>query len=106
MERTRAAYDRRDRLIGAGRYARIERVNLYRQHERELALADLLRSSGLTSLKNMRILDLACGRGSMLHNLMENEAEPSLLFGLDLMENRIVPEPARLLFFWFEECRI
>jgi ubiquinone/menaquinone biosynthesis C-methylase UbiE len=95
LERIRAAYDRRDRSIPAGRYARIERVNLYRQHERELGLADLLRSAGLTSLKGMRILDLGCGRGGMLRQLLEYEAEPSLLFGLDLLENRI--EPARRL---------
>jgi ubiquinone/menaquinone biosynthesis C-methylase UbiE len=89
LERIRGAYDRRDRSIPAGRYARIERVNLYREHERELALAGLLRSAGLTSLKGLRILDLGCGRGSMLRQLLEYEAEPSLLFGLDLLENRI-----------------
>lgn len=91
LERIRAAYERRDQGIGAGRYARIERVNLYRAHERELAFANLLHSAGLTSLSGMRILDLGCGRGSTLRNLLEYEAEPSLLFGLDLLENRIGP---------------
>ncbi len=91
LERIRAAYNRRDRTIGPGRYARIDRVNLYREQERELALADLLQSAGITSLKGMRILDLGCGRGSTLRSLLEYEAEPSLLFGLDLLENRIAP---------------
>jgi len=66
LERIRAAYDRRDRCIPAGRYARAERVNLYWAHERELAVAGLLRSAGLVSLKGMRILDLGCGRGGTL----------------------------------------
>ena len=89
LERIRAAYDRRDRSLPAGRYARIERANLCCAHERELAMADLLRSTGLISLKGMRILDLGCGRGSMLRQLLEYEAEPSLLYGLDLLENRV-----------------
>jgi ubiquinone/menaquinone biosynthesis C-methylase UbiE len=91
LERIYAAYDRRDQSIPATRYARMERVNLCRAHERELALADLLHSAGLASLKGMRILDLGCGRGSTLRQLLEYDAEPSMLFGLDLLENRIVP---------------
>jgi ubiquinone/menaquinone biosynthesis C-methylase UbiE len=91
LERIRAAYDRRDRFIGAVRYARIDRANLYSAHERELALADLLRSAGLSSLKGMRILDLGCGRGTTLRQLLEYDAEPALLFGVDLLANRIAP---------------
>jgi ubiquinone/menaquinone biosynthesis C-methylase UbiE len=91
LERIRAAYDRRDHFVRADRYARMERVNLYRAHERELVLADLLRSAGLISLKGIRILDLGCGRGGTLRQLLEYDAEPSLLFGLDLLENRIEP---------------
>ncbi len=91
LERIRAAYDRRDQSIPAGRYARMERVNLYRAHECELALADLFRSAGLISLKGMRILDLGCGRGGTLRQLLEYDAEPALLFGLDLLASRIEP---------------
>jgi len=91
LERIRSAYERRDQSIPTRRYARIERPNLYREHERELALADLLRSAGLISLKGMHILDLGCGRGNTLRQLLEYDAEPALLFGLDLLTNRIEP---------------
>lgn len=89
LERIRAAYARRKRAIPAGRYARIHPGNLCSLHEREQAMAAWLRAPGLESLRGLRILDLGCGPGAALRQLLEYGAEPARLFGVDLLEERV-----------------
>lgn len=52
-------------------------------------MAGLFRAAGLRALSGLRILDVAYGRGAWLRQLLECNAEPSLLFGFDLMPNRL-----------------
>ena len=87
--RIRAAYERRKNLMLAERYARTNLGHLYSLHEREAAMALLLSHAGLSSLSGLRVLDLGCGRGSTLRLLLEYEANPELLFGIDLMEDLV-----------------
>lgn len=89
LKRIRAAYDRRKRFIPPGRYARSNPFNLYSLHEREAAMARLLRTAGLASLAGVRILDVGCGRGDTLRQLLEYGAEPARLFGVDLLEEHV-----------------
>ncbi|MGH9709923.1 MAG: class I SAM-dependent methyltransferase, partial [Candidatus Acidiferrales bacterium] len=58
-------------------------------HDREVAMAALLRASGVQSLRGLRILDVGCGRGDLLRQLLSYDAEPSCLFGLDLLNDRV-----------------
>lgn len=57
-------------------------------------MAEMLRADGLTSLAGMRILDLGCGRGTTLRQYLEYDADPSLMWGIDLFPKFI--EQARL----------
>jgi len=88
-ERVRAAYARRRQNIPGARYARTNPFALYSLHEREAEIASFMRSEGLTSLAGLRILDVGCGRGDTLRQLLEFGADPNLVTGIDLLEENI-----------------
>jgi len=88
-ERVRAVYARRRQFIPARRYARTDPFTLYSTHEREEEMAALLRSEGLTSLTGLKILDVGCGRGDTMRQLLEYDADPKLLTGIDLLEDKV-----------------
>jgi ubiquinone/menaquinone biosynthesis C-methylase UbiE len=83
------AYLRRDLAIPVDRYARTTPREICGQHEREFRMMSLLKAAGLPSLANKRVLDVGCGRGATLRLLLEYGAQPSNLFGIDLLEDRI-----------------
>jgi ubiquinone/menaquinone biosynthesis C-methylase UbiE len=85
-ERVRAVYARRRLSVLRERYARTDPFALCSYHEREEEMATLLRKEGLTSLAGMRILDVGCGRGETLRQLLEYGANPELLIGIDLLD--------------------
>jgi SAM-dependent methyltransferase len=89
LARIREAYGQRARVIPADRYARIHAENLCRHHESEIAMSTMFRAIGLSSLTRLRILDVGCGRGAWLRQLLEYGAEPTRLFGLDLLEGNV-----------------
>ena len=60
--------------------------NLLSLHEREYAIASVLRELGIGSLNGRKVLDVGCGRGRMLRWLLEFGADPSLIYGLDLVD--------------------
>jgi ubiquinone/menaquinone biosynthesis C-methylase UbiE len=88
-ERIRSVYARRVQTVPAGRHARVDPATLCTIAEREQAMAALFRGAGLESLANLRILEVGCGRGSMVRHLLNYEAQPARLFGLDLREEQI-----------------
>src|SRR5258708_28020267 len=88
-ERVRAVYARRREFIPARRYARTDPFTLCSSHEREEEMASLLRSEGLTSLAGLKILDVGCGRGDTMRQLLEYGADPELLTGIDLLEDKV-----------------
>jgi len=87
-ERIRAAYALR-RAIPPGRYAVTDPFTLYSSHEREQEMAALFRAEGLASLAGLRILDVGCGRGDTLRRFLEYGADPVLVAGIDLLEDRL-----------------
>lgn len=89
LTRIRAAYARRARAIPRNRYARIQPANLCAAHDRESAMAALFQSSGLRSLAGLKILDIGCDLGGTLRQLLDYDAEPSRLFGIDLLDERV-----------------
>jgi len=95
LDRIRAAYGRRKTNVPAGRYDRIQHAQLLMLQEREQAVAALLRRAGFESLRGLRILDVGCGMGATLRQLLDYDAEPARLFGLDLLCDRV--EVARKL---------
>jgi len=85
LDRLRRTYERRQSPILAQRYSRTNPGHLFALHEREAAMAALLRSTGLRSLAGLRILDVGCGTGATLRQYLEYEAHAARLFGIDLM---------------------
>jgi ubiquinone/menaquinone biosynthesis C-methylase UbiE len=58
-------------------------------HERESAMAGLLKRAGITSFGGLRVLDVGCGRGASLRQLLEYGADPERLTGVDLLPENI-----------------
>jgi ubiquinone/menaquinone biosynthesis C-methylase UbiE len=88
-DRVRAVYARRRLSVPIERYARTDPFALCSYHEREERMATLLREEGLNSLAGMRILDVGCGRGETLRQLLEYGANPELLIGIDLLDANV-----------------
>ena len=85
LHRLRDTYEARSKTIPAERYSRTNPGHLFALHEREATMAAMLRSHGLRSLAGLRILDIGCGRGATVRQYLEYDAEPSKLWGIDLL---------------------
>src|SRR5215472_1972303 len=85
LQRLREAYELRISTISPERYSRLNPGHLFGLHEREATLAAMLRADGLTSLGSLRILDVGCGRGATLRQYLEYNANPSQMWGIDLL---------------------
>lgn len=95
-ERIRAAYARRQSCMSAGRYSFFDRANLFLIQERERRVLLLLDRAGLSSLETLRILDVGCGTGFWIRDLIRWGASPEHITGVDLLEQRIA-EGRRLI---------
>jgi ubiquinone/menaquinone biosynthesis C-methylase UbiE len=85
--RVRAAYGRRGETR---RYSWFTDAHLLAVQERERHVLDLLRRSGIDSLADMRILELGCGTGAWLRDLIKWGARPGNITGVDLLPDRLV----------------
>ena len=90
IERARRVYtERAGNPALAKLYGAFAPANFFTVQEREWALADLLRRSGLSSLADLDILDVGCGAGGELRRMTLVGADPARLTGIDLMPARI-----------------
>lgn len=90
LERLQAEYRRRAaRLAGSDRYALTNPAHLFTVQQRQRAVAHLLRRERLLPLHEKRILELGCGRGDILQELLAFGANPALLFGMDVLPERV-----------------
>jgi ubiquinone/menaquinone biosynthesis C-methylase UbiE len=69
--------------------------NLAIHSERSRALAKALARSGLLPLSDKHVLEVGCGSGGILRELILLGAKPSLLSGIDLIADRV--ESARIV---------
>jgi ubiquinone/menaquinone biosynthesis C-methylase UbiE len=88
-ERIRAAYVRREERGLESRYSYWEPANLYLYQSRERALVSLLGEAGLLPMTNLRVLDVGCGDGPVLRDLLRLGARPENLAGVDLLLGRL-----------------
>jgi len=56
---------------------------------RDWEIINILKRQGVTSLEDKRIIDVGCGMGRELINLIRYGVRPENLFGIDLLEDRI-----------------
>ncbi|MGB7906036.1 MAG: class I SAM-dependent methyltransferase [Steroidobacteraceae bacterium] len=94
-------YERRKAYAG-GRYVRLNWDVLALSQERQRAMVSLLTRQGIRDLAGIEILEVGCGTGANLVELMFLGAQPERLAGNELLPDRIeiarrrLPESVRL----------
>lgn len=89
IERIKEAYERR-KIDRKGRiYSYFNEANLFMIHQRERRLLDTFGRFKITSFSDRKILDVGCGGGGLLRELVKYGARPENLYGIDLLEERI-----------------
>lgn len=85
--RIQAAYGRR--VGGAQRYSWFEAGHLFMVQQVERAMLRALRGAGITQLADKEILEIGCGNGHWLRELIKWGAAPEKLTGIDLLADRL-----------------
>jgi ubiquinone/menaquinone biosynthesis C-methylase UbiE len=91
----REAYARRAELGLDARYEYWQPANLFIYQARERALLRQLRRANLLPLTGRRVLDVGCGDGAVLRDLLRYGAAEADMQGIDLLPERV--ERARAL---------
>ena len=97
LDRIRAEYARRaldPRL--QDRYSLFRPDVLFTLHGRERAIVRLLQQAGFEPLEHFEILELGCGAGGVLLELLRLGADPDRLYGCDLLPERVTEARHRL----------
>jgi SAM-dependent methyltransferase len=89
-------YERRDAAAEAGRYARCNADVLASSHERQRAIVSLLKAWGAPDLSALDILEVGCGTGANLQELLFLGATPERLRGVELLPERAAEARRRL----------
>lgn len=89
-------YARRDTVRDAQRYSLFDPAALAIHQERQRALIRLLARQGWPDLRGARILEVGCGSGGNLLDLLRLGAQAELLTGLELLPERAAAARARL----------
>jgi ubiquinone/menaquinone biosynthesis C-methylase UbiE len=97
LERIRAEYARRARDPHlAGLYSLFRPDALFAQQTRERAVLQLLSRAGLQPLDGFDLLEVGCGEGGVLVDLVRWGADPERLHGCDLLPRELAPARRRL----------
>lgn len=89
-ERIQKVYRERDALLPAGLYSHFNPGSLFLKQQCERALLSLLLKHGMDLLADKKILDLGCGTGGILGDFLKYGAEPENLYGIDILEDRVL----------------
>jgi len=87
--RIRQAYARREASGKAALYSWSRPDAIYMGYREKAAWARALKLLGFTDLSQLEILDVGCGVGDWLRQLLEWGADPGRLHGIDLLADRI-----------------
>ena len=97
LERIRQEYADREKKLGdSNLYSPFNTSHLFSIHQRQRATLTALRKKGINSLSDMKILEIGCGSGKILAELLNFGANPRSLFGLDLLLDRLVQADTQL----------
>ena len=89
LERIKTVYEKRKQTIPPDRYSFFNTANLFIVQRRDWKLINILKRAGISFLGDKRILDVGCGGGRELVNLIRYGARPENLYGIDILEDRI-----------------
>jgi SAM-dependent methyltransferase len=90
LDRLRAEYAERGlRLSDSDLYSFFNPGHLFIWQGRQRAVLALLKQHGFELLSRYPILEVGCGRGGVLHELLGYGASPAQLFGCDLLFDRL-----------------
>ena len=98
-----ARYARRDVAADARRYSLFDAAALQAQQERLRSMLALWRGHGWQGLAGLDLLEIGCGAGGNLLDLLRLGAEPGRLTGIELLPERaaaaraVLPPAARVL---------
>jgi SAM-dependent methyltransferase len=95
-ERIRRAYGRRDTGRDERLYSKLQPAELLFSQGRQRVLASELTRRGVSSLAGLRVLEVGCGNGGVLLELLALGAERECLAGVDLLEHWVTEARARL----------
>lgn len=95
QQRIERVYAEREASLPADLYSIWRPGNLYIVQRREQALLEILSDAGFADLSTCRILDVGCGAGEDLRQLIRYGATPENVVGVDVLPNRL--ERARSL---------
>ena len=91
LERIRQEYaSRAQRLAGSDVYSLFNRANLFIVQQRQREVLTALKKNGITGLSNLRILEMGCGGGGVLTEVLGFGASPENLYGVDLLFDRLL----------------
>lgn len=88
VEKIAERYERRKSVVG-GRYARFNPEVIAGTQERQRALVSLLKTQGIADLAGLDVLEIGCGSGSNLQELLLLGAKPENLVGNELLSERL-----------------
>ncbi len=86
----RERYERRKVGVASDRYSPLDEAVLRSIHERQLGVARWVRECCTKSLDSMRIIEVGCGNGANLLDLIRLGASPHNLYGNELLEERSI----------------
>lgn len=88
LDNIAARYERRKAVV-AGHYARFNPEVIAATQERQRAMVSLLKAQGIGDLGDLKILEVGCGGGSNLLELLLFGARPENLMGNELLPDRL-----------------
>jgi ubiquinone/menaquinone biosynthesis C-methylase UbiE len=85
-----AEYARRDRDARyPSLYSRNNPVHFFMMYSRQQAMDNLLNEHGLNELSSYKFLEVGCGSGGILQELIDMGADPEKIIGIDLIPERV-----------------
>lgn len=91
LERLKTEYHNRQiRLRESDIYSSFNTAYLFAIQQRQRAIVDLLRQQQIYSLTQMKILEVGCGNGDVLQELMAHRVESRNLHGVELLPDRLL----------------